>query len=113
MNCYWNETGFHQRKLMKLHTIIPDAGPVQRAANNPALEKLRKAINCYHDLYNNALINRAQSFAAVFGFRSTDYVYLMNGHRVFSQTFYKLVEEKMDTMIMAAWLEQQKKGTIS
>ena len=109
--CYWHETGFHQAKLHKLHKLIPSAGPIIKSKDNPCLEKLRKAINCYYDLYNNDLRNAAQSFAQIFGFRSTDYRY-DDGIRYFSPKFYILVEDRMDELVMSAWLEQLNKGVV-
>lgn len=108
LSSYWNHTGFHQRKLDILKTHFPDAGPVKLAGNRPEIERLRKALNCYVDLYTNKLQLKAQSFCSIFGFRSSDFLEDKD-NRIYSDGFYRRVEDAMDSMIMQAWLEQQKR----
>ena len=68
---YWNNKGKYQELANRLHKIIPSMGTVDNPEQNPALEKLRVATNCYYDLFNNGLINRASEFRSVFGFAGT------------------------------------------
>jgi len=68
---YWSGGGRYKAAAAKLHKLIPDSGSVRDAEQNPALERFRRAQNCYYDLYNNGLWNRAAEFRAVFGFGAT------------------------------------------
>ncbi len=81
-----------------------DACEKPRGANRK-LEKLRKAINCYYDLYNNGLCNRASQYYQVFGIASSFYKMGYRRPR-FSQDFYNLTESKMDQFIVDAAYEQ-------
>lgn len=97
-NTYWNNEGAHQTLYNKVSMLIPDSGEVT-GASNKKLERLRKAANCYHDLFNNGLCNRAREFRSVFGFGGTwiakeRYPYCAQ------------LEEKMDEIILAAAEEQ-------
>lgn len=60
---YWNGKGERQDLVEKMERLIPGSGK----ADKPKLERLRKAINCYYDLYNNGLYNRASEFRLVYG----------------------------------------------
>lgn len=94
---YWAKTGSHQALYDLLANKIPNFG--ECAPEFPKLERLRKAANCYYDLYNNGLCNRATEFRKIFGFggmtivraRFTDYEFKMT-----------VLEAKMDKIIMAA-----------
>ena len=64
---YWNEEGFHQTIAEALQGLIPVIGEVPEGkTTNKALERFRRAQNCYYDLYNNGLINRAREFSTLF-----------------------------------------------
>lgn len=66
-NTYWNSEGKHQAAADALSALIPMAGPVPNAENNPALEQLRLAINGYYDLWNNGKANHsAAAFRKLF-----------------------------------------------
>jgi hypothetical protein len=65
---YWCSKGKYPELNEALQKLIPAEGPVANAKKNRALEKFRKASNCYYDLYNNGLCNRATQFRNVFGF---------------------------------------------
>lgn len=65
---YWNDHGKYQTAADALSKLIPTEGPVLNPADSPALEKFRQASNCYYDVYNNGLCNRAKEFRRVFGF---------------------------------------------
>ena len=93
---YWNGNGTYQALNDKLRTLIPHEGPVP--TGSPKLEKLRVAGNCYYDLFNNGLGNRAAEFRRVFGF---------GGKYITENGFYEpKLEAMMDDIILAAGLEQ-------
>ena len=106
MNTYWNHNGKYEAFAQFLHTLIPLEGTVDKPHKNKALEKFRKASNCYYDLYNNGLWNRASQFAKVFGIRSSHYKYLPGAHQTFMDELYKETEKKMDEIVLEAMLEQ-------
>ncbi len=101
---YWDGKGEHQALYDELNKRIPAMGSVEdsRGANR-RLEKLRVAANCYYDLFNNGLGNRAAEFRRVFGFGGS--VIAKNN---FSATLHESVEleRKMDEIILLAALEQ-------
>ena len=102
---YWAGNGKYQAVYNELNKLIPSMGPVAEARGaNRKLEKLRVAANCYYDLFNNGLCNRAAEFRRVFGF----------GGKVIADSHYsdrlpqsKLLEETMDKIIYDAAVEQQ------
>lgn len=101
---YWNNNGKHQGWVDALQQLIPDCGCI-RGKKNAKLERLRKAINCYHDLYNNGLYNRMNEFRQLF-FASSRYKSCRhNAH--FAPELYARVEEIMDKYIEEAFEEQK------
>ena len=104
---YWNNNGRFQALADALQKYIPVEGPVANAKKNPALEKFRKAVNCYYDLYNNGLCNRAAQFSKIFGIATGQYKY-RNGRYgfEFTQIMYDHTEEAMDAIVLAAAAEQ-------
>lgn len=105
-NTYWNHNGTYEHFAQELRKLIPIEGEVPNKRKNPALEKFRKASNCYYDLYNNGLYNRAREFYHVFKIASGNYKYLPGAHRMFMEELYVQVEAKMDEVILAAMNEQ-------
>lgn len=104
---YWNNNGKYENLNKALYSLIPESGPVVNPKKNRALEKFRKAANCYYDLYNNGLCNYAKSFYSVFGIRSADYRYNgLNRNFLYGQVFYDMIENKMNEIILAAAKEQ-------
>ena len=101
-NTYWNSNGKYQAVAMKLLDLIPSSGEVEQPRKNKALEKLRKGINCYYDLYNNGLCNRASEFYHVYKIPSSHY----RIGRSFDDNLYEEVEAKMDVLIENAAIEQ-------
>lgn len=90
---YWNGTGRYQEQADLLETLIPASGPVYDAEGaNKHLDAFRRAVNCYYDLYNNGLFNRAREFKALFK---------MSGN-----ADPERVEDKMTQFILAAMQEQ-------
>lgn len=96
---YWDSDGKYQERYNKLRDLIPATGEVVNHKQNPALEKLRKASNCYYDLFNNGLCNRASEFRRVFGFAGTWIA--KDGF-----PYYAPLEDKMDEIILNASREQ-------
>jgi hypothetical protein len=105
-NTYWAHRGRYQALGERLNDLIPIEGEVPNKRKNPALEKFRKASNCYYDLYNNGLWNRAREFYGVFKIASGNYKYLPGAHRTFMEELYIATEAKMDEIILAAMNEQ-------
>lgn len=101
---YWNHSGKYQELLKLVEKLIPVEGSVANPRKNPALERFRKAANCYYDLYNNGLCNRKAEFNRLFGIRSSDYIRSRDG-RVMPM-LYELVEPLVDEIIYAAAVEQ-------
>lgn len=83
--------------------MIPHSGSVDNPKNNKHLEKFRKATNCYYDLYNNGLCNRANEFRRIFGIASSRYGSYRYG---FNVTLKEHVELNMDQFIENAAKEQ-------
>ena len=104
-NTYWNNNGTFQTVVNQLNKLIPDEGSVVQPRKNKALEKFRKASNCYHDLYNNGLCNRAQDFRTVFGIASSHYK-TSRLRMSFMSDIYVDTEKVMDTIVINAAEEQ-------
>lgn len=105
---YWHKTGKHQELADQLFRLIPHSGECEdKRGSNRRLEKFRKAGNCYYDLYNNGLGNRAQEFRSVFGFGGVGrFAYgSAASNRHFDLTCER-VEPIMDDIIIAAAKEQ-------
>lgn len=100
---YWNSKGKYMSTIAQLQALIPIEGAVASPRTHPKLEKLRRAINCYYDLYNNGLCNRASEFARVTGIAAGKYK--MDRYS-YSPTLYKLLEERMDAIVADAAAEQ-------
>lgn len=100
---YWDKTGKYEDLYHALWELVPGSGSVREPKKNPALEKLRKASNCYYDLFNNGLCNRAREFYHVFGF---------SGKEIVRTRFRKgthdmdLLEYRMDEIVLNAAKEQ-------
>jgi len=105
-NVYWNKNGKFQTVAMQLEAMIPMEGAVKNPKKNRQLEHFRKAVNCYYDLYNNGLMNRAQSFAKVFGISSGEYKLFSNGRSEFADCLYEDTEKAMNSIVYAAAVEQ-------
>ena len=104
-NTYWNRNGKYNDLAEKLQALIPIEGAVENPRKNKKLEKFRKAVNCYYDLYNNGLCNRASSFAKVFGIPTREYK-LFGRYTRYDQSLYIETEEVMDKIVYEAALEQ-------
>ena len=101
---YWDNTGEHEALYAQLRLLIPSMGEVpDHKGKNKKLEKLRVASNCYYDLFNNGLCNRAAAFRRVFGFGGT-----VIAQRGFNRAMHESreLERMMDEIILAAAAEQ-------
>lgn len=106
-NSYWNNNGRFQMYVEELEALIPSEGEVNEPRKNKALEKFRKACNCYYDLYNNGLCNRASEFREVFGIASTKYKEKVGRCSSFVDELYVNTEQVMDEIILNAVKEQK------
>jgi hypothetical protein len=105
-NSYWNNQGTFESAAKELNKLIPVEGSVDKPrSTNKKLEKFRKACNCYHDLYNNGLGNRAQEFRQVFGIASSHYK-TWRLRMSFMSDIYVDTEKVMDTIVINAAEEQ-------
>lgn len=104
-NKYWSHNGRFQHFVNALEAKVPCEGAVPSATTkNKALERFRKASNCYYDLYNNGLCNHARSFSKIFGIAASHYANRRSGS--FMQSLYDELEPKMDEIVLAAAKEQ-------
>jgi hypothetical protein len=115
MTTYWNNEGTYQDIAEELQALLPASGEVAEGkTTNKALERFRKAQNCYYDLYNNGLCNRAREFSTVFRIsgvpreikRNYGYNFLV------SSVTEGAIENKMDGFILDAYSEQVALGKI-
>jgi hypothetical protein len=107
---YWNGTGRFSAAAEKLQGMIPMSGTVATPHANPKLERYRKAVNCYYDLYNNGLCNRAAAFSRMFGIRVSEYRYKIrrSGRLIgmIDERIYDAVEPMLDAIVRDAAIEQ-------
>jgi hypothetical protein len=111
MRTFWNNDSDIQHVADELMGLVPDMGPVPDARNNKALERFRRATNCYYDLYNNGLCNRRQEFYRLFKIRVSDfykYSYTSRGRYrdIDFDRIMPVVEPVMRSFVMAAAAEQ-------
>ncbi len=111
---YWGDAGRYKAAADELSKRIPMSGSVAEPRRNRMLERYRKAVNCYYDLYNNGLCNRSAEFRQVFGkfgISASQYRchYRHRGRRINCIDFKAIappVEAAMDSIIRDAALEQ-------
>ena len=115
---YWNHKGKYPDIQDALSKLVPEEGVVFHPKDNPALETFRVASNCYYDLYNNGLCNRAEEFEKVFGFEGPyrEYgpeeddddrrSYNENDEAWWTQANINRVEDAINRIILAAAKEQ-------
>jgi hypothetical protein len=110
MKCYWNNTGVYQEHSDALLKLIPEVGVCNNANQNPDLEKFRKAVNCYYDLYNNGLCNRAREFSILFRIPGVPREIRQNyGHNfLVSSATEDAIDAKMDAFVLAAYEELER-----
>lgn len=111
-NTYWNHKGQYESLAAQLQKLVPLEGSVVEPQRNKALEKFRKASNCYYDLYNNGLCNRAKEFYGVFKIASSHYKEPWRGYGRYSALLYEKTEAAMDRIVLAAAHEQKIKSKL-
>jgi hypothetical protein len=108
MKSYWDNTGKFQQQADILQKLLPDSGPCPNVTQNEALDLFRRACNCYYDLYNNGLCNKAQQFAALF--RISGVPAEIRSRRGLSTDLsldtMMAIEARMDQLITNAVMEQ-------
>jgi hypothetical protein len=112
---YWDGAGRHKKAADALNERIPLTGSVDDPKKNKRLEKFRKAVNCYHDLYNNGLWNRSAEFRSVFrkyGIRVSDYRHPWPNREIDFEAIAPHLEAAMDAIIVDAAKEQGLQGLI-
>jgi len=115
MATYWEEKGIYQTLAEELQALLPTFGEVDKGkTTNKALERFRKAQNCYYDLYNNGLCNRAREFSTVFRISGVSREIRQNyGYNyLVSSATEEAIDKKMDELIMNAYAEQMALGKI-
>jgi len=115
MATYWNEQGTYQTIAEALQGLVPAIGEVPEGkTTNKALERFRRAQNCYYDLYNNGLGNRAREFSTLFRIPGVPREIKQNYHYNFlvSSLTEDAIENKMDGFILDAYREQVALGKL-
>lgn len=104
---YWASNGKYQTAVDMLTSMLPADGEVPNKLQHPKLEKFRKAVNLYYDLYNNGLWNHTPAdFRSVFSGLNPNAFKVKKGANSHRAVFFKLVEVLMDDIIEDAVLEQ-------
>ena len=102
-NSYWNRNGRFETFAAALQERVPVEGAVKNVQKNKQLERFRKAVNCYYDLYNNGLCNRKAAFNKIFGVAANNYAL---GRGRFNPSLYEDVEREMNKIVLNAYAEQ-------
>ena len=105
---YWTGQGRYQLKADALEKLLPIFGEVEDAKGaNKHLDTFRRAVNCYYDVYNNGLCNRAREFSTLF--KIAGVAKEINSRRangMLSMDTQERIEDKMGLFILAAFQEQ-------
>lgn len=112
---YWSEQGRHQALVTPLQALIPAVGEVpQGKKQNKHLERFRKAMNCYYDLYNNGLCNRAREFSRLYKLAGVPREIKARRYQASMLSFYTeiCVDTAMDDFIRLAYQEQMALGKV-
>ena len=111
MSTYWNNKGLYQAKSDKLERLVPAHGACDDAkGSNKHLDRFRRAMNCYYDLYNNGLCNRAREFSILFRIPGVPREIRQNYGRNFlvSSATEDAIDAKMDAFVLAAYEELER-----
>jgi hypothetical protein len=104
----WTGQGRYQLKADALEKLLPIFGEVEDGKGaNKHLETFRRAVNCYYDVYNNGLCNRAREFSTLF--KIAGVAKEINSRRangMLSMDTQERIEDKMGLFILAAFQEQ-------
>lgn len=107
MQSFWNNNSDMQDLADELSSLVPAMGPVPDPRKNKALERFRRASNCYYDLYNNGLDNRRQEFYRLFKIRVSDfYKYSLRRRDIDFDKIMPVVEPVMRQFVLDAAAEQ-------
>lgn len=100
---YWHSSGTHQDKADKLQKLIPMSGSVSDPKKNPKLERFRKAVNVYYDIFNNGGINKSRYVKPYFGVVLSDFggTYNVDYERIAPH-----LDKAMDKIVLEAYDEQ-------
>ena len=112
---YWSNEGKHQALADTLQALIPAIGEVPDGKKqNKHLERFRKAMNCYYDLYNNGLCNRAREFSRLYKLSGIPREIRERRHLGSMLSLYTeiCVDDAMDTFIRQAYQEQMALGKV-
>lgn len=112
---YWNEQGTYQALVTPLQALIPAVGEVpQGKKQNKHLERFRKAMNCYYDLYNNGLCNRAREFSRLYKISGVPREINARRYQASFLSFYTqiCIDTAMDDFIIKAYQEQMALGKV-
>ena len=116
MSTYWESKGLYQAEANALEKLLPTFGEVpDNKVTNKYLEKFRKAVNCYYDLYNNGLCNRAREFSNVFRIPGVPREIKQNyGYNTLvSAATEAAIDAKMDQIVSLAYEEQLLLGKVT
>ena len=100
-NTYWNNNGKYQKLADKLQKLIPYSGEVKNPKVNYKLEKFRKLVNAYHDLYNNGGANNERTRVALYFPRA-----MSLAKKNDFDSCYEITEPIIDKAILDAGVEQ-------
>ena len=98
--CYWHYSGTYEKEGEKLDALIPVGGSVDSPKQNPKLERYRKMVNAYSDLYQNGGWNPCRKTAYYF----PKAIYWANRNNW--DECFKITEPIMDKAILLASKEQ-------
>jgi len=105
-NTYWNGNGTYQGFIDKLSEEIP----IEGACEDKAIDRLRRAINAYYDIYNNGGCNSASRKVSYFFPGVMKHLQCGRSYRVHWESVEKITEPKMDEIILKV---AKKKGLIN
>jgi len=105
---YWTGQGRYQLKADALEKLLPIFGEVEDGKGaNKHLETFRRAVNCYYDVYNNGLCNRAREFSTLFKIAGVaKEIRSRRANGTLSMDTQERIEDKMGLFILAAFQEQ-------
>jgi hypothetical protein len=105
---YWTGQGRYQLKADALEKLLPIFGEVEDGKGaNKHLETFRRAVNCYYDVYNNGLCNRAREFSTLFKIAGVaKEIRSRRANGTLSMETQERIEDKMSLFILAAFQEQ-------
>lgn len=106
MQSFWNNNSDMQDVADEISSLVPAMGPVPDPRKNKALERFRRASNCYYDLYNNGLDNRRQEFYRLFKIRVSDFYKRGRRRDIDFDRIMPIVELVMRQFVLDAAAEQ-------